>query len=80
MMPTFSLTFSLTNISNVPFEGMACGCGVVELDSPNVSTMIAAGEELRLLAPFEAGALADALSRLVEEPDAPDPASTTRRR
>ncbi len=62
------LTFSLTNISNVPFEGMACGCGVVELDSPNVSTMIAAGENC-LLAPFEAGALADALSRLVEEPD-----------
>src|SRR5207253_3960491 len=29
-----AVSLSLTNISNVPFEGMACGCAVVEADVP----------------------------------------------
>ena len=37
------LRFSLTNISNVPFEGMACGCAVVDVDLPNVATMVEPG-------------------------------------
>jgi glycosyltransferase involved in cell wall biosynthesis len=61
------LTFSLTNISNVPFEGMACGCAVVDLDLPNVTTMVE--PETCLLVPFEPGALADAMRRLVADPD-----------
>jgi glycosyltransferase involved in cell wall biosynthesis len=61
------LTFSLTNISNVPFEGMACGCAVVDLDLPNVSTMVEPGT--CLLAQFEPGALADALHTLVTDPE-----------
>lgn len=60
------LTFSLTNISNVPFEGMACGCAVVDLDLPNVSTMVEPGT--CFLAPFEPQALADALQTLVADP------------
>ena len=50
------LTFSLTNISNVPFEGMACGCAVVDVDLPNVTTMVEPGRNC-LLADFEPGAL-----------------------
>jgi len=60
------LTFSLTNISNVPFEGMACGCAVVDLDMPNVSTMVEPGTAM--LAPFEPQALADTLQTLVADP------------
>jgi glycosyltransferase involved in cell wall biosynthesis len=62
------LTFSLTNISNVPFEGMACGCGVVELDGTNVSAMTNPGENC-LLTSFEPSKIADAVARLIEDPD-----------
>jgi glycosyltransferase involved in cell wall biosynthesis len=62
------LTFSMTNISNVPFEGMACGCAVVDLDLPNVVDMVEPGEDC-LLAPLEPGAIADAITRLVEDRD-----------
>jgi len=34
------LSFSLTNISWVPFEGMACGAAVVEADVPSVRCMV----------------------------------------
>jgi glycosyltransferase involved in cell wall biosynthesis len=60
------LTFSLTNISNVPFEGMACGCAVVDIDTPNVSTMVDPGT--CLLAPLHPTDLASALASLVEDP------------
>ena len=56
------LTFSLTNISNVPFEGMACGCAVVDVDLPNVSTMVEPGT--CVLAPFDARGLSDAVIAL----------------
>jgi glycosyltransferase involved in cell wall biosynthesis len=62
------LTFSLTNISNVPYEGMACSCAVVDLDLPNVSTMVAPGENC-LLAPFEPRPLADAVAQLIDDPE-----------
>jgi len=60
------LTFSLTNISNVPYEGMACGCAVVDIDLPNVSTMVDNGGNC-LLAPFDSEAIAATLSRLVTD-------------
>ena len=60
------MCFSLTNISNVPFEGMACGCAVVDLDLPNVSTMVEAGRNCLLAAP-EPAALANAVVSLVED-------------
>jgi glycosyltransferase involved in cell wall biosynthesis len=62
------LTFSLTNISNVPFEGMACGCAVVDVDLPNVATMVAPGRNC-LLAPLEPGAIARSVIALVEDRD-----------
>jgi glycosyltransferase involved in cell wall biosynthesis len=60
------LTFSLTNISNVPYEGMACGCAVVDLDLPNVSMMVNAGSNC-LLSPLDPSALSRTLSRLVDD-------------
>jgi glycosyltransferase involved in cell wall biosynthesis len=62
------LTFSLTNISNVPYEGMACGCAVVDLDLPNVSSMVDP-ERNCVLAAFEPRALADAIERLIDDPE-----------
>jgi glycosyltransferase involved in cell wall biosynthesis len=62
------LTFSLTNISNVPFEGMACGSAVVDVDLPNVSSMVEPDRNC-LLADFEPGALSDAVVRLVDDRD-----------
>jgi glycosyltransferase involved in cell wall biosynthesis len=59
---------SLTNISNVPYEGMACGCAVVDADMPNVSSMVDAGNNC-LLAEPQPKAMADALLRLVDDPD-----------
>jgi len=61
------LTFSLTNISNVPYEGMACGCAVVDVDRPNVSTMVE--PDTCLLAEFDPGALAAAMQDLVDNPE-----------
>jgi glycosyltransferase involved in cell wall biosynthesis len=60
------LTLSLTNISNVPFEGMACGCAVVDVDLPSVATMVASGRNC-LLAALEPGALSRSLISLVED-------------
>jgi O-antigen biosynthesis protein len=60
------LTLSLTNISNVPFEGMACGCAVVDLDLPNVATMVDPGRNC-LLAPFEPAAMAQSVISLIED-------------
>ena len=58
------LTFSLSNISNVPFEGMACGCAVVEADLPQVREMVEPGVDC-LVAPTNAESVAEVLERLV---------------
>jgi glycosyltransferase involved in cell wall biosynthesis len=63
-----SVSLSLTNSSNVPFEAMACGCAVVEADVPTTRGMVVAGENC-LVAEPKAGALAAAIGRLVEEPE-----------
>ena len=61
------LTFSLTNISNVPFEGMACSCAVVDVDLPNVTAMVEP-ERNCLVAEFEPDSLADAVTTLIDDP------------
>jgi glycosyltransferase involved in cell wall biosynthesis len=63
-----SVSLSLTNISNVPFEAMACGCAVVEADVPTTRAMVSPGENC-LLAEPEPEALARTIGRLVEEPE-----------
>jgi O-antigen biosynthesis protein len=60
------LTLSLTNISNVPFEGMACGCAVVDVDLPNVSTMVQPDVDCLLAEPTGEG-LAAAVVRLIDD-------------
>ena len=61
------LCFSLSaNISWVPFQGMACGCAVVDADVPGVREMIADGETCRL-APPAPEAVAAALRSLVDD-------------
>lgn len=62
------LTFSLTNISNVPFEGMACGCAVVDLDLPNVRAMVEPGRNCLLALP-EPDAIAQSVITLIEDPN-----------
>jgi glycosyltransferase involved in cell wall biosynthesis len=62
------LSFSLSNISNVPFEGMACGCAVVEADLPQVREMVRPGADC-LLAPTTPDGVADVLTRLVTDAD-----------
>jgi GT2 family glycosyltransferase/glycosyltransferase involved in cell wall biosynthesis len=62
------LTFSLSNISNVAFEGMACGCAVVEADLPQVREMVSAGSDC-LLAPTTPEGVADALARVTGDPE-----------
>ena len=63
-----AVSLSLTNISNVPFEGMACGCAVVEADVPTTRAMVASGENC-LLAEPKAEALALTIGRVVEDPE-----------
>ncbi len=60
------LSFSLSNISWVPFEAMACGCAVVEADSPTVTGMLPAGAGL-FVTP-EPAAVVEALERMVRTP------------
>jgi GT2 family glycosyltransferase/glycosyltransferase involved in cell wall biosynthesis len=62
------LTFSLSNISNVPFEGMACGCAVIEADLPQVREMVEPGVDC-LVAPTNPEGVADVLERLVTDAD-----------
>ena len=59
------LSFSLTNISNVPFEGMACGCAVLEADVPTVTEMVAPGS--CLLASPDPESVAAQLERLAAD-------------
>jgi glycosyltransferase involved in cell wall biosynthesis len=61
------LCFSLSaNISWVPFQGMACGCAVVDADVSGVREMIADGETCRLAAP-EPDAVAAAVVALIDD-------------
>lgn len=61
------LCFSLSaNISWVPFQGMACGCAVVDADVPGVREMVENGRTCAL-APPEADAVADVLRGLVDD-------------
>jgi glycosyltransferase involved in cell wall biosynthesis/SAM-dependent methyltransferase len=61
------LCFSMSaNISWVPFQGMACGCAVVDADVPGVREMITDGETCRLARP-DPDAVADALRGLVDD-------------
>jgi glycosyltransferase involved in cell wall biosynthesis len=62
------LTFSLSNISNVAFEGMACGCAVVEADLPQVREMVKPDTDC-LVAPTNPEGVTDVLARLVTNPD-----------
>jgi O-antigen biosynthesis protein len=62
------LTFSLSNISNVAFEGMACGCAVVEADLPQVREMVKPGTDC-LVAPTNPEGVADVLTSLITNPD-----------
>jgi 2-polyprenyl-3-methyl-5-hydroxy-6-metoxy-1,4-benzoquinol methylase/glycosyltransferase involved in cell wall biosynthesis len=60
------LSISLTNISYVPFEAMACGCAVVEAKVSSVEAMVADGTHC-LLAEPKGEAVADALLRLIAD-------------
>jgi glycosyltransferase involved in cell wall biosynthesis len=60
------LSFSLSNISWVPYEGMACGCAVVEAKVPSVVEMVSPGRNC-LLADPEPEAVAAALQCLVAD-------------
>lgn len=62
------LSFSFTNISHAPLEGMACGAAVVEVDVPWVRGMVEDGSNCLLAAP-ESEAVAASVLRLVREPE-----------
>ncbi|WP_157235536.1 glycosyltransferase [Methylosinus sp. LW4] len=61
------LSFSLTNISTVIFEAMACGCACIEADVPSVRAMVLDGVNCLLGAP-EDGAF-KALDALTKDAD-----------
>ncbi len=66
------LTFSLSaNISWVPFEGMAAGCAVVEIDRPAIASMVDAGRTC-LLAESSPEAVAAAVSALLDDDELRD--------
>ena len=62
------LSFSFSNISQVPFQAMACGCAVVEAKVPSVEAMVADGKNC-LLAEPEGNSVADAIMRLIRDDD-----------
>ena len=62
------LGLSLTNISHAPLEAMACGCAVVEADTPSVRATLTPGENCLTAAP-DARELAAAVVRLVADRD-----------
>ncbi|AFZ20917.1 rhamnosyltransferase WsaF family glycosyltransferase [Allocoleopsis franciscana] len=61
------LSFSLTNISTVVFEAMACGCATVEADVPPVRGMVEDGKTCILAEP-NSQAVSEALMELVNNP------------
>jgi glycosyltransferase involved in cell wall biosynthesis len=63
---TAGLCLSMTNYSLVPREMLACGLPCVELDRPSTRSVF--GEDGPVtLAAFDAGAIADALERLLDD-------------
>jgi len=62
------LSYSLTNISTVIYEAMACGCACVEADVGSVRGMVRGGEDCLLVEPT-APATFDALDRLMGDRD-----------
>ncbi len=65
---TVGVSLSLTNYSRVSQEMLACGLPCVELDTPSVRAALG-GEEAVTLAPFDPLGLADAIERLLADPD-----------
>jgi O-antigen biosynthesis protein len=65
---TVGVSLSLTNYSRVSQEMLACGLPCVELDTPSVRTALG-GEDALTLARFDPLALADAIERLLDDPE-----------
>ena len=65
---TVGVSLSLTNYSRVSQEMMACGLPCVELDTPSVRAALGGGDALTL-APQDPLGLADAIERLLDDPD-----------
>ncbi len=63
------VVFSLTNLSLVDQEMMACGLPVVELDIENVSTSLGTSGEVAELARPTPDSIADAIERALDAPD-----------
>jgi glycosyltransferase involved in cell wall biosynthesis len=61
------LVLSMTNISLVPLEMLACGLPCVELDTPCLRAELGADGPVELAA-FDPPAVADALERLLDDP------------
>ena len=66
---SIGLVFSMTNLSLVDQEMMAAGLPVVELDVENVSASLGRSGELALLAKPTPEGVADAIERLLDDPD-----------
>jgi glycosyltransferase involved in cell wall biosynthesis len=63
------LSFSLTNVSWVPLEAMACGCAVVEAKVPSVELWVGNDDQYCLLSEPEPEKVAAAVIGLVEDPE-----------
>jgi glycosyltransferase involved in cell wall biosynthesis len=62
------LSFSLSNISQVLLQAMACGCAVVEAKVHSVEAMVEDGKNC-LLAESHADSVAEAIIRLIRDDD-----------
>jgi glycosyltransferase involved in cell wall biosynthesis len=60
------LSYSLTNVSSVIYEAMACGCACVEADVPSVRCMVREGENCVLTEPTASGTL-ESLDDLIKD-------------
>jgi len=65
---TVGVSLSLTNYSRVSQEMMACGLPCVELDGPSVRAALG-GDEALTCSSFDPLALADAIQRLLDDPE-----------
>jgi O-antigen biosynthesis protein len=64
------LVLSMTNLSLVTQEMMACGLPVVELDGENVTSVLGRSGELAMLGEPRPDAIADALASVLDDPEA----------